>query len=137
MLYTTEYIHNLATREPFQFEVPEETVRRLKTQKRLIREGQAPALGTIEELTLIYEFSFFPTYHELMKIWLENGYKEELITAILIDFGLTDSFIAKLLEDQDYVDQVRPWFEGITCDGERAARVLAIIYQKTQQFFSP
>lgn len=129
---------NLSTGKPFQFEVPDEKIARWEYQRGLVREGKgSPMLGSIEELISIHEFSIFPAYQEILKIWFENGYTEELMTEILVDFGVTEPFIQKLLEDQAYVEHIKPWFEGITCDGARSARTLAIIYSKTKQYFSP
>lgn len=135
-IYTTEYVKNLRTGEPFTFEVPKETLERLELQKKLVKAGQAPLLGDLESLTETYEFSFFPAYKELLKIWIKNGFKAELITQILSDFGVTKEFIQKLLEDEKFVSNASQWFEGITCDGGRASRTLKIVYDLTKSHFS-
>lgn len=136
MFYTTEYVMNLSNGTPFCFDVSDETLSRLEHQKALINQGKAPMLGSIEELTRYYEFSFFPSYKELLKIFFENGYTDELMTEILKDFGVPESFIPKLLEDEEYVSKIKPWFEGITCDGSRASRTLIVVYEKTKVFFT-
>lgn len=135
--YTTEYVKNLSTGEPFTFEISAETLGRLQYQRKMIVEGSAPMLGSLENLTTIYEFSFFSAYKELLKIWTENGFTVELITQILEDFGVTEPFIQKLLEDDKFISDTRPWFEGITCDGERASRTLKVVYDIIKSHFSP
>lgn len=134
--YKTEYVKNLSTGEPFTFEVPERELERLENQKKLIAAGQAPMLGDIKDLIEIYEFSFFPAYKELLKIWFENEFTTELITQILSNFGATESFIQRLLEDEEYISEVKPWFEGITCDGERASRAMKMVYEQTKSYYS-
>jgi DNA-binding transcriptional MerR regulator len=133
--YTTKYVKNLSTGEPFTFEVSDDTLKYFEDQKGLIEAGTAPVLGSIEDLTKIYEFSFFPAYRELLKIWTENGFTIELITQILREFGVEDSFIQKLLEDEEYTSRIIPWFEGITYDGGRASRTLAIVYKQTKSYY--
>lgn len=135
--YTTQYVMNLSTGKPFTFEVSSKTLERLEYQRKLITAGQAPMLGSLEELTQTYEFSFFPVYQELLKIWIDNEFTIELITQILEDFGVTETFIQKLLEDEKFLSNTKPWFEGITCDGERASRTLKVVYDVTKSHFSP
>ena len=94
-------------------------------------------MENIEEVTKTYEFSFFPAYQELLKIWFENGFTIELITQILTDFGVTEPFIQRLLEDADFISSTKQWFGGITCDGERASRTLRVVYDVTKSYFSP
>jgi hypothetical protein len=135
--YTTQYVKNLTTGESITFEVDEEKFRTFERQRRLIEEGQAPLLGSVEDLVIFYEFSFFPAYHELLKIFFENGFTTELITEILQGFGLDESFIGRLLDDEKFISGVRPWFEGITSDGERASRTLRVVYDTTKSYFTP
>lgn len=127
--YVTQYVKNLATGESFAFEVPQETLDRLELQKRYIENGEAsPLLGTVQELTEMYEFSFFPSYHEVRKIFFDNGYTDKLATQILTEFGLTEPSVSRLINNPNFVHNVAGWFESITQDGERAARTLKIVY---------
>lgn len=134
--YTTEYVKNLTTGEPFTFEVSGETLERFERQKELIRTGKSYMLGSIESLTKSYEFSFFPAFEEVLKIWFDNGFTTELITQILEGFGVTEPFIQKLLEDDKFISQTKPMFEGITCDGGRAATTLNIVYDVIKSHYS-
>jgi len=137
VIYTTQCVKNLHTGKSFTFEVPQQTIEYFEMQKGLVETGQAPMLGSVEKLTTIYEFSFFPAYKELLKIWTSNGFTTELIVQILADFGVTQPFIYKLLEDDKFISDVQPWFEGITCDGERASRTLKVVYDTVKSYFSP
>ena len=134
--YTTEYVKNISTGEPFTLEVPEEVLGRLKRQKELVGAGRAPMLGhSVQELVTKYEFSFFPAFREIVGIFTDNGFTTELITRILRDFGVSEPFIAKLLEDEAFISRMRPWFEGITRDGERATRTMAVVYDSVKAYF--
>ena len=135
--YTTEYVKNLKTGKPFTFEVTDEKLARFELQKKLVNAGQAPMLGDLNNITQVFEFTLFPAYQDLLKIWFDNEFTPELMTKILNDFGADEQFIQRLLEDQDYISQTMPWFEGITCDGERAACTLKIVYDQTQSYFKP
>ncbi len=135
MTYTTRYVLNLVTGEPFVFEVADRIIARLNYQKELILKGNT-ILGTTESLTTTYEFTFFPSYEEVIKIWMENGYTDELITQILKEFGLSDGIILRLIEDNKFVEHVKPWFEGITQDGGRASMTLEIVYREAKKLFS-
>lgn len=127
--YITQHVKNLTTGEPFTFEVPQETLDRLELQKRYIETGEAsPHLGTIQGLTEVYEFSFFPSYEKVREIFFKNGYTDALITQILTEFGLTEPSVSRLISDPNFVHSVKGWFEDITQDGERAARTLKIVY---------
>jgi hypothetical protein len=136
--YSTVIVTNLTNGLPFNFEVSPESLNRFEYQKKLIKDGKAsPMLGTLEKLTRAFEFSLFPTFKQLLNIFFEDGFSDELLTQILQEFGIEDkSFIHKLLEDEDYISRVKPWFEGITHDGERAARTLMIVYDETKRFYS-
>ena len=127
---------NLSTGAPLIFEVAKKDLDHLERQKKLVASGQAPMLGTIEALEESYEFSFFPSYQEVLKIFFANGYTTELITQILTEFGVPEPFIAKLIDDETFIHNVKPWFEGITCDGERASRTLKVVYDLTKRYFS-
>lgn len=136
--YTTKYVKNLITGESFTFEVPEKKLKLLEYQKELVKSGQAsPMLGDIEKLTKTYEFSFFPAYKKLLKIGFTNGFTVELITQILTDFGVTKTFVQRLIEDDKFILNTKPWFEGIVCDGERASRTMRVVYEVTESYFSP
>lgn len=135
--YTTQYVKNLKTGKSFTFEVTNEKLKRFEYQTKLVETGQAPMLGSLENLIQVFEFTLFPAYQELLKIWFDNGFTIELITQILSEFGADESFIQKLLEDEDYISQIEPWFEGITCDGERSSRTLKIVYNLTKSYYSP
>ena len=135
--YTTEYIKNLSTGEPFIFEVSTKSLERLELQKRLVEEGRAPMLGsTVEELKKNFELSCFEAFNKIVEIFIDNGFTTELITKILQDFGVSEPFIRKLLEDDAFISKMKPWFEGITCDGGRAIRTLAVVYDSVKAYFS-
>ena len=135
--YTTEYVKNLSTGEPFVFEVSTESFERLKLQKRLVGEGRAPMLAsTVEELVKNFELSCFGAFDKIVEIFIDNGFTTELITKILQDFGVSEPFIRKLLEDDAFISRMKPWFEGITCDGGRAIRTLAVVYDSVKAYFS-
>ena len=135
--YTTEYIKNLSTGEPFTLEVSTESFERLELQKRLVKEGRAPMLAsTVEELKKNFELSHFEAFNEIVEIFINNGFTNELITKILRDFGVSEPFMQKLLEDDAFISRMKPWFEGITCDGGRAIRTLAVVYDSVKAYFS-
>lgn len=138
MQYTTTLVMNLMTGQPFIFDVPEEKISRLESQKEAVFKGRAPLLGnSVEDLITNWEFSHFRAFNELLKIFMGDGYTNELITQILLEFGLPESYIHKLIEDERFVDSIRPWFIGITCDGGRAIRTLRKVYERAKQYFSP
>ncbi len=127
--YTTEYVKNISTGEPFTFEVTEEKLKRLETQKRMVQAGSAPLLGSsVVELVENFEFSQFPAYEDLLKIFVANGFSTDLITKILQGFGANESFIRELLRNKEFISRVMPWFEGIACDGGRVIGTLRIVY---------
>lgn len=135
--YTTQFVKNLTTGESFTFEVPQQTLDRLEQGKRYIEEGQAsPLLGTVEQLTESYEFSFFPCYEEVRKIFFDNGYTDELAAQILNEFGLTEPSVSRLVNNPNFVRRVRGWFEGITQDGQRASRTLKVVYATAKQLLA-
>ncbi len=136
MIYETQYIKNLFTGRPFSLEISAEQLSHFELQKKMVRDGNAPMLGSIEKLTRVVELSFFPSFHELLKIWIENGYTDELMSQILRDFEIPDDFAQKLLEDEKFVAGLKGWFEGITCDGERAAATLGLVYNAVADYFS-
>ncbi len=135
MIYTTRSITNLFDGKPFSLEVPPEKMARLEKAIKYAESG-APMSYTKETFMRIWEFSLFPSYQELLKIWMENGYTPKLMAQILKDFGIPDDFAQKLLEDEKFIEGLRGWFEGITCDGERASRTLGMVYDAIAQHFS-
>ena len=134
--YTTKYVMNLTTGEPFTFEVPEKVFERLNLQRGLIESGQAPTLGSVQELTTNYEFSFFPSFEKVRGIFFRNEYTNELAIEILTDFGLTAEFAERVVSDEGFVSSAKPWFEGITCDGSRASRTMNRVYDLAKSYFS-
>jgi hypothetical protein len=135
MFYETQKVKNLFTGEPFSLEIPEEKMRRFEEVKKMLKSG-TPMFQSEEELIRLWEFSFFPSYQELLKIFFENGYTDELMTQILKEFGIPDDFAQKLLEDEQFIENLKGWFEGITCDGERASRTLSYVYEAIAGHFS-
>lgn len=137
MIYTTQYVMNLYTGKPFSLEVPDADVERLKLQASVLKTDEVTMPGiTLAEFITLREFSFFPSYTEVLKIFSTNGYTEPLMRQILGEFGVPEAFIQRLLEDEKFVGAVKPWFEGITCDGERAARTLSIVYDVLKGYFN-
>ena len=127
--YVTVYVMNIDTGKPFIFDVPCKILERLEQQKSFVSKGQAPLLGdSVVELVEGFEFSLFPAYKEVLKIFLRNGFTIELITKILRDFGAGEPFIQELLKDRTFTSRMIPWFEGIARDGERATRTLKVVY---------
>jgi hypothetical protein len=132
MLYRTQYIKNLFTGEPFAFEISAKLASRLEERR---KQGQSvPAM--MQEGIKGREFSFFPSYKKVLEIFTENGYTDELMAQILKDFGVPDDFAQKLLEDEKFVEGIKPLFAGITCDGGRAQSTLRIIYDVVQGYYS-
>ena len=96
--YTTVYVMSLDTGKPFVFDVSSNILDRLERQKYSVSQEQAPLLGnSVEELVENFEFSLFPTFGEVLKIFFQNGFTNELITKILCDFGAGELFIQELL----------------------------------------
>lgn len=127
--YITEYVKNISTGRPFTFTVSEEALERLEMQKHMVQAGRAPMIGrSVPELVENFEFSQFPAYKDLLKIFVANGFSTDLITKILQNFGASESFIRELLRHKKFIPSVKPWFEGITCDGGRAIGTLRIVY---------
>ncbi|MES3031131.1 MAG: hypothetical protein V4697_01820 [Patescibacteria group bacterium] len=136
-LYTTEYVKNLSTGKPFTLCVTGTSLERLECQKGCLAATGKTPLGTrVEGLVRTYEFSFFASYHEVLKIFWDTGFTPELLTQILQEFGVKETFIEKLLEDEEYISKARPLFKGITCDGERAADTMKAVYDLTKGYYS-
>ena len=136
MIYKTTCVTNLYTGDSLVLEVPDKTIAQLEQKKKRIGSGQTLVPVTLEELTENYEFSFFPAFEHLCEIWIENAYTDELMSQILKDFGIPGNFAKKLLEDEELVNKLKPLFEGIMCDGERALRTLQSIYTQIKGYFS-
>jgi hypothetical protein len=136
MLYETEHIKNLFTGKPFVLEVSPKNMAQFQRVKEMIRLGKIKPDTSEEELLMIWELSFFPSYQEILKIFFENGYSDELMSKILRDFGVPDDFAQKLIEDKEFIEGLKDWFEGITWDGERASRTLKLVYDAVSEYFS-
>ena len=136
MIYKTTYVTNLFTGESLTLEIPGRNIAELEKKKKRISSGQTSIPVTIEELTQNYEFSFFPAFELMCGIWIENGYTSELMSQILNDFGVPENFAEKLLEDEEFVNKLKPLFEGINCDDGRALRTLKSIYNQIKGYFS-
>lgn len=132
--YTTQYVKNLTTGEPFTFEVPDKKLQRLEHQKMSIATDGPSQFGTVESLTEEYEFSFFPSYEKVREIFFDDGYSNELITQILTEFGVPETAVTQLINNPNFVREVRKWFRGITCDGERTIRTLKIVYAAAKKY---
>ena len=135
--YTTEFVRNLTTGEPLIFDVPDEELEMLARQKVQLEIGTLFFCDTEKDLVLGFEFSLFSAFEEIRKIFSQNGFTEEILTNLLEEFGVEEVIVKKILEDEKFLSAVRPWFEGIACDGERAARTIKIVYCRTLQFFRP
>jgi hypothetical protein len=136
MLYETKSIKNLFTGKPLILEVPDEKMQRFEKAVGYIKSGK-PKFHSDENLLRIWELSFLPSYQELLKIcWVDNGYTDELMAQILKDFGVPGDFAQKLLEDKKFIEELKGWFEGINCDGERASRTLGYVYDSIAGYFS-
>ena len=135
--YTTIRAKNLGTGQPFTFEVSQEDLDLFERQKQAAKDHRSMFLSSEEEAFSYFEFTLFPAFHEVVKIFLENGLTDELLTQILREFGVEDQvFIQKLLEDSDYISSIQPWFTGIAGEGVRASRTLGIVYEATQRFYT-
>jgi hypothetical protein len=127
--YTTQYLKSFSTDKPFTFEVTDTDLKRLEFQKRSFESGRLSMLGnSIEELVRNFEFSFFPSYNDVLEISFENGFTFDLITKILRDFGANEMFIQELIRNKNFVSPIKPWFSGIVGDGGRAIRTMSIVY---------
>jgi len=135
--YTTEFVRNLSTGKPLVFDVPDKELKMLARQKVQLEKGALLFCDTEKDLVLGFEFSLFSAFEEICKIFSQNGFTEEILTNLLEEFGVEEVMIEKILEDENFLSVVRPWFGGITCDGERAARTIKIVYCRTLQFFRP
>ncbi len=121
--YTTIRAINLSTGLPFTFDVSQEDLDLFEGQKRAAKDRTSLFLFSEEEAISYFEFCLFPAYHEVRKIFLENGLTTELLIQILREFGVEDqTFIQKLLEDSDYISSIQGWFTGIAGEGVRASR---------------
>lgn len=135
--YTTIRALNLSTGEPFTFEVTREFLDLFEHQRRKAREFKSWYLSSEEEAVSYFEFSLFPAFEKVVRIGFSNGFTAELFAEILRDFGITDVvFINKLLEDKAFMSSIQPFFAGITCDGVRAARTLAAVYEATKRLYT-
>ena len=126
--YTTTVLKNLSTGKPFVFEVSDDDYNRFEIQKEMVRTGRYPRLVSFDEFIKEHELSLFSTFAEVMKIFFENGFSEKLLADILRDFGLSEGEIRKMCKDKLLIADLKPWFEGITGDGGRAARTMMIVY---------
>ncbi len=134
--YTTVILTNLSTGLPFTFEVTQEKLERFQHHTNMVKTGSAGKLGDLNKLTRAYELSMFPSFQTLLCIFFENGFTNELLIQILNEFGVNKFFIQKLLKDEQYISSIKPWFEGITSDAERATRTLGIVYDQTKSFYT-
>ncbi len=129
--YETRYVKNLASGEPLILEVPEEDLGRMEQKIALIRNGAtSPFLRSVEDVTRNHEFSFLPSYKEVLKIFIQDGFTIELLTQILQDFGLTSLDVERLISNENFTARIRPLFRGVTQDGDRASRVLMVVYSE-------
>jgi hypothetical protein len=136
--YTTIRAKNLSTGEPFAFEISQADLDLFERYKQSVRDRKSFFLFSQEEAISYFEFTRFPAYHEIAKIFLANGLTPELLTQILREFGIEDrTFIQKLLDDSDYIASIEPWFTGIAGEGIRAYRTLVIVYEATKRFYTP
>ncbi len=135
--YTTTLVKNLRTGQPFVFEVTQDDLNLFECQKQRAREHTSMFLSNEEEAFQYFEFGLFPACGKVMKIFLRDGFTPELLTQILREFGVEDPvFIQKLLENQDYISSIRPWFSGIAGEDARATRTLGIVYEATRRFYT-
>ncbi len=126
--YTTTVIKNLSTGQPFVFEVSDDDLKSHEVRKESARRGISPLLPSVEEVVKNFEISRLPTFDRVLGIWIENGFSEKLFADILKDFGLSAGEIRKMCRDKLLISDLKPWFQGITCDGGRAARTMMIVY---------
>ncbi len=132
--YTTVRAMNLSTGQPFTFEVPQEKLDLFERQKQAAKDRTSMFLSSEEQAISYFEFSLFPAFNDVIKIFFEDGFTIGLLTQILREFGVADeTVIQKLLENSDYISKIRPWFSGITNDGARAARTLGIVHEATRR----
>lgn len=134
MIYKTKQIRNLFTGEPFTLEVDDARVAKLEKVVERVKSGEFKHLNE-EKLVRSWELSFFPCYQDLLEIFSENGYTDELMAKILKDFEVPDNFAQKLMEDEQFIGRLKGRFEGITCDGERASRTLGCVYDAVGTYF--
>lgn len=128
--YTTEYIKDLLTGKPLTLEVEDKEISRLEYRKSITTQEGSFLYGKTEQIVTEHELSFLPSYEEVLEIFMGDGYTNDLVSLILKDFGLDDGTISLLLADDSFVRKIRGWFVGITCDGERAARTMLVVYKE-------
>lgn len=133
--YTTTIIKNVSTGEPFVFEVSDEDLSGFETRKESVRRGVSPLLPrTVDELTRHFELARFPTFNEVLGIFMENGFSRGLLERILLDFGAPAGTIRNILRNNRIISELEPWFAGITCDGGRACRTMSLVYSVASRY---
>lgn len=135
--YTTRHVLHLSTGQPFTFEVPESTLRRLELNTIPPRTtGRLSQIRAQNRRSPVNEFMLFGCFEKVQRIWNEQGCICKLLREILLEFGVSEAFVGKLLEDDNFVSHVKRLFRHINCDGERARNTLVEIYNATKAYFS-
>lgn len=134
MIYLTRSIRNPYTNEPYALEISDRTMTDFRMAEEQARQGKSVAFRNADQLIRCWEFTLFPAFGDVCQVWTD-GYSKELMKRILTDFGVPHEFIEQLLADDEFVAKAKPWFNGITCDGERASRTLKIIYDELCSHF--
>lgn len=134
MQYSVQKFRDLLTGEPIILEVRDSELRQFTTlREKFDKEGWSDSER--ENMFLCqWEASFFPVYKEVIKIFTENGYTDGLVTQMLKEFGADNHLVQRLLIDADFVNSVKSWFEGITCDGERTTTTMLIVHRAALEF---
>jgi len=57
-----------------------------------------------------------------------SGYEPEIVEKVVDSITTDRTLVARIITDEDFIRQIKPWFRDITCDGGRANTTLNIIY---------
>jgi hypothetical protein len=135
-IYTTEIVKSLGNGESFDFIISNDDYRKFYERKEKAKERQNLFM-TLKDFIEMYEFSLFSSFQKVVKIFSGKEFDVSLLIQILTEFGINENFIEKLIADPLYMENIESWFEGICCDGERAARTLKMVYRHTEKYFNP
>ncbi len=138
--YQTKFLKNLSTGESLVFVVEQDKILAHENALKWHTENYESSTMARDPKSVIcdFEFSLLPSYKQVVKIWTSVSVTEmrELVTRMILDFGCPETFLEKVLVDQDFMKRVGEVLVGITCDGSRAVRSMKVAYGLVASHYS-
>jgi len=135
MVYKTRLVRNLFNNDPYSLETDEGKLKRFVGATGLEATAEIPREHSEYRRIRLWEFTFFSSYKVVVEISRESGYSDDLMRQILRDFEVPGDFAEKLMADEQFIDSLKGFFRGISCDGQRAATTLQMVYDTIAQHF--